>query len=208
MNDHENPKISVLLTQLALNGMQEFLGRPALDHLVSVWKGIPYQTSEQMLQSGTGLEYNQISALQQALEDVYGRQGARGVALRSGRAAFCHFLRVFGEQTGFDELQFRLLPLRRRILAGLERLAQLIAGQGGGTIRIQDSGTDWLVHIDVCPECWGRQNDSPLCYFSVGLLQEFLTWMSGGKIYLVEEKTCRAKGDSACTIRIEKKPLD
>ncbi len=208
MNNHESMKISVLLTQVMINGMQEFIGQPGLDHLLSVWKGLPYQTSGQMLQARAGLDFNQISALQQALEDVYGPQGARGVALRSGRAAFCYFLRTYGGKTGFDELDFRLLPPRRRIQTGLERLAQVLSGEGAGTILVQDAGSEWQVQIENCPECWGWKNESPLCYFSIGLLQEFLTWMSGGKIYLVEETACRVKGDQVCTIRIEKKPLD
>jgi predicted hydrocarbon binding protein len=62
--------------------------------------------------------------------------------------------------------------------------------------------------IDLCPECWGRQSITPTCHFTVGLLQEFLSWLSGGKIYLVEETSCKAKGDTVCQIRIDQKPLD
>jgi hypothetical protein len=46
--------------------------------------------------------------------------------------------------------------------------------------------------------------DECMCHFNVGMLQEFLTWAGGGKIYHVLETECIAQGGSACTIRIEK----
>jgi predicted hydrocarbon binding protein len=42
---------------------------------------------------------------------------------------------------------------------------------------------------------------------AVGLLQESLYWMSGGKFFSVEETRCIACGDSECNIVIEKLPM-
>jgi predicted hydrocarbon binding protein len=42
---------------------------------------------------------------------------------------------------------------------------------------------------------------------AVGLLQEALYWLSGGKIFDVKEITCIARGDPACTIVIDPTPL-
>jgi len=39
------------------------------------------------------------------------------------------------------------------------------------------------------------------------LIQEALYWVSGGKYFQVEEKTCIACGDSACTIVIDQTPM-
>jgi predicted hydrocarbon binding protein len=41
----------------------------------------------------------------------------------------------------------------------------------------------------------------------VGLLQEALYWVSGGKVFNVEEKTCIAAGDKVCTIEIDQSPI-
>jgi len=38
-------------------------------------------------------------------------------------------------------------------------------------------------------------------------LQEALYWLSGGKVFNVEETACIAKGDPACTIVIDRIPL-
>jgi predicted hydrocarbon binding protein len=42
----------------------------------------------------------------------------------------------------------------------------------------------------------------------VGTFQEALFWLSGGKYFIVEEILCIAKGDSTCTFRIDKSPLE
>ena len=70
----------------------------------------------------------------------------------------------------------------------------------------------WYWQIKHCPWCLERKetldSGTGLCYFIVGILQEFLSWSSGGKNYHVEETECIAGGGQACVIRIEKQPLD
>jgi acetyl-CoA decarbonylase/synthase complex subunit beta len=62
--------------------------------------------------------------------------------------------------------------------------------------------------IIKCPFCWQRKADSSTCLLAVGLLQEVLYWVSGGKFYYVEETDCIARGAQACTITIDKMPMD
>ncbi|MGQ0600109.1 MAG: V4R domain-containing protein [Anaerolineales bacterium] len=56
--------------------------------------------------------------------------------------------------------------------------------------------------------CWGRKTDSPCCHLAVGILQESLYWVSGGKHFDVIETTCTAMGDETCTFVIDKKAMD
>ena len=65
-----------------------------------------------------------------------------------------------------------------------------------------------LWKIERCPVCWERRADTPCCFLAVGILQESLFWVSGGKNFQVEEIACIAKGDEACVITIDKTPLD
>jgi predicted hydrocarbon binding protein len=46
-----------------------------------------------------------------------------------------------------------------------------------------------------------------MCHLAVGLLQESLYWLSGGKMFNVEETACIGRGDAACTISIDRTPL-
>jgi predicted hydrocarbon binding protein len=48
----------------------------------------------------------------------------------------------------------------------------------------------------------------PICHAGLGLLQEGLHWVTGGKNIRVEEVLCIAKGDPSCTYVIDKRPLD
>ncbi len=208
MTNKNNLQLSAALTQVIIEGLQEFIGKSDLDKLFQSSAAFRFHESGSLLQAGAGLPYAEITALAQALEEVYGPQGARGIALRSGRSTFCYFLKNFGEETGFNELDFRLLPPRRRVYAGLKRLAEVIGGEVGQTINVQTEEKAWQVQIDACPECWQQQSKDAVCYFSVGFLQEFLSWLSGGRVYLIEETACRAKGDPACVLRIDQKPLD
>lgn len=208
MTDENNLQLSAALTQVIVRGLQEFIGQPDLDKLFQASAAFPFRDGESLLRAGAGLAYAEIPSLAKALEEVYGAQGARGVALRSGRSAFCYFLKTFGDETGFNGLEFRLLPPRRRMYAGLQRLAEVISSQAGQPVSVRAEEQAWLVQIDACPECWQQHSAAAVCYFSVGFLQEFLSWLSGGRVYLVEETACRAKGDPACILRIDQKPLD
>ncbi len=208
MNHEEKLQVSASMTHIIIRGMQEYLGQSGTDQLFECCGLTRFTGSGQLVENRSGLRYTEIQAMQQALEDIYGAQGARGAAMRSGRSALCYFLKVYGESAGFNELDFRLLPPRRRVQVGLERLAQVIGGEIGQTIHVQTVENAWTLQIEHCPECWGMHSSNSVCYFTVGILQEFLSWLSGGRVYLVEETACRAKGDPACIIRVGKKTLD
>jgi predicted hydrocarbon binding protein len=62
-------------------------------------------------------------------------------------------------------------------------------------------------HIERCPLCWERHAAEPVCHLAVGVLQEALFWLSGGKVFNVEEQTCIAAGDETCTIVVDQTPI-
>jgi predicted hydrocarbon binding protein len=64
----------------------------------------------------------------------------------------------------------------------------------------------WI--MERCGTCWGRRTDSPCCHLALGILEEGLYWVSGGKNFYLEEVSCIAVGDSTCSILIAKRPLD
>lgn len=193
--------------KILLQAMEEILGRNGLNALLNL-ASLP-DLSDRVSQH----EYNQplsfeaIGSLHTALEQFYGPHGGRGVALRIGRACFQHGLREFGDSCGLTDLSFRLLPLSARFVRSVSMLATLFNQHSQQQIRLEDQENALLWHIERCPLCWQRSTESPACQMAVGLLQELLSWVSGGKLYHVEETACIACGDSACTIRIAKTPL-
>ena len=109
---------------------------------------------------------------------------------------------------GVAELTFRLLPLSIKLEKGAKAFAELFNHYSDQRVRLQETPDTLYWHIERCPVCWGVQSAGPCCHLAVGLLQESLMWLSGGKTFQVEETSCMACGDEVCTIAITKKPLD
>jgi predicted hydrocarbon binding protein len=109
---------------------------------------------------------------------------------------------------GIIDLNFRLLPVPVRLKTGLEALAELMGIIGDEQVTVDEDERSWLWRSEGCPLCWGRVSREPVCQFTVGLLQEFYTWASGGRVYSLSEVACQAAGAPACLIKIDKKALD
>jgi predicted hydrocarbon binding protein len=148
-----------------------------------------------------------VSGLHTALEQAYGPRGGRGLALRIGRACFNYGLREYGSQLGLTELAFRLLPLSTKLHVGVRSFADLFNRHTDQVVKVEENEEQVLWHIQRCPLCWGRKADEPICHLAAGLLQESLYWLSGGKIFEVEETQCIARGEAACTFRINRQPI-
>lgn len=187
---------SLVASQVFLEGAQELLGHERLEQL----RGCPV--------NGNGIAFRDVRALMDSLEEAYGSQGGRGLALRIGKAVFRHGLKELGGQAGFQDVQYRILPSPRRVEQGLQTLAQVVSDTFENPVVVTDVGSHWLWRMEGCPVCQGCNTGDPGCYLVVGLIQEFATWAAGGRFYRVMETECRAAGDPACVFRIEKKPLD
>jgi hypothetical protein len=187
--------------------MDEILGRNGVNAIANL-AGFPEFIDHYPKNNlDLAFSFQAISQLQDALEEFYGPRSGRGVALRIGRACFQHGLREFGPLFGLTDLAFRLLPLGARIKIGAASFADIFNKYTDQQVRLEDRGDILLWHIERCPLCWQRHSDSTCCQMAVGLLQEALFWVSGGKYFNVEESHCIGKGDPACTIVIEKTPM-
>jgi predicted hydrocarbon binding protein len=150
----------------------------------------------------------EVGGIQQALDDMYGPRGGRGLALRAGRACFKYGLKEFGPVLGIADLAFRLLPLTMKMKVGIEVFAETFNKFTDQVVRLSEEPERFVWLIDRCPVCWGRHTDTPCCHLAVGILQEAAYWVSGGRSFFVEEVECIARGDATCTILIDKRPMD
>jgi predicted hydrocarbon binding protein len=151
--------------------------------------------------------FSTVSGMTEMMEQVYGPHGGRGLALRVGRACFNYGVRQYGTQMGLTEMAFRLLPLPAKLSAGATAFAELFNKFTDQKVRVEQEDGKLLWHIERCPLCWERHTTEPVCHLAVGLLQEALFWLSGGRVFNVEEKTCIAAGDESCTIVIDQTPM-
>jgi len=193
--------------RIILLSMEEVMGRNGVNALLklaslpSLIENYPSDNAE------PAFSFSTVSNLTEMLEQAYGPHGGRGLALRIGRACFNYGVRQYSTQLGLTQMAFRLLPLPSKLHAGASAFAELFNNFTDQRVRVEEEGGTILWHIERCPLCWERRAPDPVCHLAVGLLQEALYWLSGGKVFNVEEKTCIAAGDQTCTIVIDQSPL-
>ena len=194
-------RIILLATEevMGRNGVNAVLNLARLRHLVNNYP--PNNFDRQF-------SFDEVGGIQQALEEMYGPRGARGLALRAGRACFNYGIREFGPVMGIGDLAFRLLPVGMKMKVGVEVFAEVFNKFSDQVVRLGEDESNYIWTIERCPVCWRRHAPEPCCYLAVGVLQEGAYWVSGGKNYAVEETTCIARGDPVCTILISKRPQD
>jgi predicted hydrocarbon binding protein len=153
-------------------------------------------------------DFANVSAVNQALEEMYGPRGGRGLALRTGRATFADALRNFGALAGVGDLAFKVLPLGAKLKIGIPAMARIFSQVSDQHSTVEERDHEFIYTIHRCPVCWGRSDsDKPVCFIAVGLLQEGLKWVSGGNEFRVNESLCVAMGDEVCEFVIQKTPV-
>lgn len=193
--------------RIILQAMEEVVGKNGLRAVLNLAGRGDLIDNYPPSDSQPAFSFATISGLLVQLENAYGPRGGRGLAIRAGRAAFKYGLRLFAPELGLTESAFRLLPLGAKIRTGGQALADLFNRETDQRVRIEERPEKLLWVIERCPLCWERHAAEAVCHLAVGLLQESLYWVSGGKIFDVEETLCIAKGDRECVIEINQTPL-
>jgi predicted hydrocarbon binding protein len=193
--------------RIVLLAMEEILGRNGVNAVLNRASLSDYINHYPPHNQDLHIPFEQISRMQSALEDEYGPRGGRGLALRSGRACFKYGLREFSPELGLTNLAFRLLPLPTKLKVGSEAFVGLFNHFTDQRVRLEIDEKNIFWTIERCPLCWQRHTSDPVCHLAVGLLQEALYWVSGGKFFNVEETQCIARGDTTCTIVVDQNPI-
>jgi hypothetical protein len=147
--------------------------------------------------------FEDLGRMQGSMEKLYGVRGGRGLILRSGQACFKYSLRELGPSLGLNDIAFRLLPLEAKVRRGLQIFAEMFNNTTDQHVRVEETETSFLWHIDHCQACTERQSEHATCDLVIGMLQEALYWMSGGKQFIVNVNSI-----PACTIQIDKRHMD
>ena len=196
------------LALIILEALEEVMGKNGLyailnqAHLSNLIDNYPSADLERQY------DFADVSAITLGLEGMYGQRGGRGLALRAGRAAFADTLRNFGAMAGVGDLAFKVLSLNQKMKVGLPAMAKIYTQISDQHTTVEDHDTELHFIIHRCPICWGRQDEQrPVCYLYVGLLQEAMKWISGGSEFRVNESDCVAASDDVCRFVIQKEPF-
>ncbi len=195
-------------TRITLDALEEVMGKNGLNailnlaHLNELIGNYPPDNLEKEF------DFANFSAINMALEEMYGPRGGRGLALRAGRATFADALRNFGALAGAGDLAFKVLPLNAKMRIGLPAMAKIFSQVSDQKTTVEERDDVFVYTIHQCPVCYGRHgSDKPVCFMAVGLLQEGLKWLSGGNEFRVNESRCKAMGDDVCEFIIQKTPI-
>jgi len=180
------------------NGLNAILNLAGLSHLIDTYPPDNFDKE---------FDFADFSALNWALEEMYGPRGGRGLQLRAGRAAFALGLPGFGPLAGVGDLAFKVLPLEAKLKVGAPALAMIFTQFSDQVSETEDKGEYYTYTMNPCPVCWGRTADRPICFAGMGVIEEGLHWISGGKKFRVDEIECVAAGGKICTYAIYKEPI-
>ncbi len=196
------------IVRISLKALEEVMGKNGLNailnlaHLPHLIDNPPPDNLEREF------DFADFSAINQALEEMYGPRGGRGLALRAGRAAFADALRNFGALAGVGDLAFKVLPLHTKLRIGIPAMARIFSQISDQYSTAKEEEKHFVYTIHRCPVCWGRSGlDKPVCFIATGLLQGGLKWVSGGMEFQVHETRCCAMGDEVCEFVIPKTPI-
>jgi predicted hydrocarbon binding protein len=191
--------IESLANVMGKNGLNAILNLAHLPHLIDNY---PPNNLEKEF------DFADFTAINIALEEMYGPRGGRGLALRVGRATFTDVLRNFGALAGVGDLAFKVLPLQAKLRIGVPTMARIFSQISDQYSTVEEMENEFIYTIHRCPQCWTRKGlDKPVCYMGGGLLQEGLKWVSGGSEFRVNESKCMAMGDAVCEYTIQKTPI-
>jgi len=194
--------------RIVLTALEEITGRHGVNAILNL-AGLHHLVNNYPPNNlGLGFTFVEMSAIQETIEEMFGIRGGRGLTLRAGRETWKYALKEFMPVLGIADLAVRRLPLAIKLKIGLDVFAQTFNKFSDQSVRLGEDERGYLWIIERCPMCWQRRSATPCCHLAVGLLEQALDWVSHGKRFDVEEVSCIAKGDGACTIVISKLPID
>lgn len=189
-----------------LTALEEVLGRNGINailHLADMDEFIGNYPPDNLEKQ---FDFVYIASLHEALEMIYGARGGRGLELRAGRTLFSTGLKNFGALSGAGDLAFKVLPLSTKLKVGVPAIAKVFTSVTDQISNSSEKDDHYVYTLERCSMCWGRKSDKPVCHTAVGIIHEALKWLSGGKEFKIEMKSCMACGDQMGELKIYKEP--
>jgi predicted hydrocarbon binding protein len=146
------------------------------------------------------IDSREFADFQKDFRAYYG-QGARGSLNRVGRRVFQWMVKEASFPDRIRLLSIRLLPVVARRKKALEWLARQLRDPGG-RLSVHTLDLDLVFVIHTSDTACGQSTSEPICWMTVGMIQEALLWATDDEPD-IEEIGCQAVGKEACTFRIK-----
>lgn len=201
-----DPEFPNKMVRILLLALEDVLGQNGLNAILNLARLPQYMDRYPPANFAGGVSFAHISDLLAAVDEMYGPRGGHMLALRAGRACFKYGIRDFGGLVGLGDLVFRVLPLNLRARLALEVVVEIFNRYSDLEMHLSQNDAVYFLVTERCGVCWERRTTYPACALMEGLLQEGLYWISGGRLFEIEEVTCVAMGGPACTFRVGRMP--
>ena len=148
----------------------------------------------------SGVHSSEVASVHAAIRSYFG-SGARGTLSRIGRLVWQYAIAetFYGSLARLGIKVF--LPKSLGTRAALNMVAGLMR-KPDGHVSVHLYDTD-LIFMDTTSDItFGQDEENPICWYTVGLIQACLLWATGKEID-VEEISCRAVGADTCKFEID-----
>jgi hypothetical protein len=193
--------------RILLNEMKKLAEPGEFTQLLNIARLSDFEQHPPSIDLDLEFPFEAVSALQAAAESLYGTEAGQSFNLRAGRACLEGGLREFNPLLGIADLPVRMMPLGLKLHLGFDMLAMVFNRFTDQVVTLREDEKAYYWVIERCPVCWGRHATRPCCHLAVGILDEGLSWASGGKHFHVAETQCIASGADACVIEIGRRPI-
>jgi len=197
------------LALATFNSLIDMMGRNGFNAMLNLAHLRNYINNQPPDDLEKGFDFADFSAIQVALEEMYGEEGGHLFIKRAGRSTFTQALKNHGAMVGVTNEAFCCLPLEIQLRIGMQALARIMTQISDQRTTVSENASEIIYTVHKCPHCLDRiSNDRCICCFEIGLLEEGLKWISGGLQFAISETECIAKGDEVCEYTIEKQPIN
>lgn len=193
--------------RLFLEAIDEVMGKQGLNTLLSMAGLEQYIDNLPPDNLTKQFDFAYVAAISQALEDMYGARGGRGIALRIGRATFSRGLKDFGVMAGMKAPAFKALPMPKRVQMGVSALAALFRTFTDQYTTFEEVDDHYLIHVEISPMAWGRGIEQPVSHALTGIIQEAMRWASDGYEFVVFELPRNDADEDDYKFRVNKTPI-
>src|SRR5512136_3176231 len=107
------------MARIFVLAMEEIMGKNGLNAILNMAKLSNLIDNYPPDNLDKQFDFADFSALNLALEEMYGTRGGRGLALRAGRATWARGLQGLGALSGVGDMAFKVLPLSVKLKLGM-----------------------------------------------------------------------------------------
>jgi predicted hydrocarbon binding protein len=202
MEDHviENKAFRVILL-----GMEEIIGKNGLKSMLNYSElsryidHFPPNDSQKQ-----DIHISEITRLDEMIEKIYGKAGARAILFQVGRMQAKWGLEENAAIADAAKAAMSQMSEKDRAKIILSYTSDTISKQLDTEIWVEETEDGFLYKDKAATHCFGRKSKEPVCAVSDGFLTGMVTWAVGEKGWQSKEIACIAMGEEACIYSIKR----